>query len=117
MRHHRLRHGHRQEQRALGDTLQHAQEHRELLPGDYIEQDADLHKEYVNKKLYKVLNKLTLREKAVICLIYGIQCQQMYLPDIAKLFGVCEERIRQIKEKALSRLKKYKRYFIEINYE
>lgn len=89
----------------------------ELLPGDYIGQDADLHKEYVNKKLYKVLNKLTLREKAVICLIYGIQCQQMYLPDIAKLFGVCEERIRQIKEKALSRLKKYKRYFIEINYE
>ena len=32
--HHRLRHGHRQEQRALGDSLQPAQEHRGLLPGN-----------------------------------------------------------------------------------
>lgn len=86
----------------------------ELLPGDYVEQDNDLHKEYINKKLYKVLNRLTLRERAVICLLYGINCQQLYLPDIAKLFGVCDERIRQIREKALYRLKKYKRFFEEI---
>lgn len=87
---------------------------KELIPGDYISQDDTLHSEFLNKKLYKVLDKLTLRERAVICLLYGINCQQMYLPDIAKMFGVCDERVRQIREKALTRLRRYKRFFTEI---
>lgn len=87
---------------------------KELIPGDYESQDDTLHSEFLNKKLYKVLDKLTLRERAVICLLYGINCQQMYLPDIAKMFGVCDERVRQIREKALTRLRRYKRFFTEI---
>lgn len=52
------------------------------------------------------LSVLTPRQKEVICLLYGIGgVDTMTLEDIGDKYGLTRERVRQIKDKALSKLR------------
>jgi RNA polymerase primary sigma factor len=52
------------------------------------------------------LSILTPRQREVICLLYGIGgVNTMTLEDIGEKYGLTRERVRQIKDKALSKLR------------
>jgi RNA polymerase primary sigma factor len=76
-----------------------------MLESDYNTDDLD-HEIGIKKEVNDAINTLKDREKDVIKLHFGIGVREpMALSDIAKEFGLSLERTRQIKEKALRRLK------------
>ncbi|MGB4101269.1 MAG: sigma-70 family RNA polymerase sigma factor [Alphaproteobacteria bacterium] len=50
------------------------------------------------------LNCLEPREKRIVCLRFGIGCNEHTLEEIGKLYNVTRERIRQLESKALKKL-------------
>ena len=73
---------------------------------DSISPDSDLNKESMRSDLEKVLNRLTPRQKSVICMYFGLLGQQsMTLEEIGEKFELTRERVRQIKDGALKILK------------
>ena len=68
----------------------------------------------VNESLSREIDRalttlLTEREKEIIQMFFGIGMQEMTLEEIGGRFGLTRERVRQIKEKAIRRLKQNKR--------
>jgi len=77
----------------------------QLLESDYDAEDID-HEIGIKKEVGDAINTLKDREKQVIKLHFGIGVKEpMALSDIAKKFGLTKERTRQIKEKAIRRLR------------
>ena len=79
----------------------------ELIPDDITDKDAleiDIKlKEQINKTL-SILNE---RERVIIELYFGINsgCESMTLESIGERYSLTKERIRQIKEKAIRKLR------------
>jgi len=68
--------------------------------------DADLMKDSLNIEINRALDKLSEKEAEVIRYYYGISSEQpMSLEEIGESFGLTRERVRQIKEKAIRRLR------------
>ena len=68
--------------------------------------DEDFDSEDILKnKLNDVLNTLSNREKDIIDMYFGLGGSQMTLEQIGEEYGLTKERIRQIKEKALRKLR------------
>ncbi len=68
--------------------------------------DEDLFDEALKKEIKKALTTLTDRESEVIRLYFGIgRDKPMTLEQIGHKFGLTRERVRQIKEKAIRRLR------------
>ena len=60
----------------------------------------------LQEEIERILETLTDREKEVIKLYFGIGEEAAHtLEDIGRRFNLTRERVRQIKEKALRRLK------------
>lgn len=55
----------------------------------------------------RLLDKLTLREHDILKLTFGIDCDPIPVENIAKLFGITTERVRQIKNNALNSIRSY----------
>lgn len=55
----------------------------------------------------RLLDKLTLREHDILKLTFGIDCDPIPVENIAKLFGITTERVRQIKHNALNSIRSY----------
>ncbi len=59
--------------------------------------------------LHRVLHRLSKREMRIIKLRFGLDCDGPHsLEETGKLLGITRERVRQIQEKAISKLKNYK---------
>lgn len=67
--------------------------------------DADLNKESLSKEVDRALKQLYDREREILKMFFGIGCQEMTLEEIGVKFDLTRERVRQIKEKAIRRLK------------
>lgn len=67
--------------------------------------DADLNKESLSKEVNRALKQLYDREREILKMFFGIGCQEMTLEEIGAKFDLTRERVRQIKEKAIRRLK------------
>jgi RNA polymerase primary sigma factor len=69
--------------------------------------DADLdHKESLKTEIDRSLTALTERQKEVICYFFGIGVDHpMSLEDIGEKFNLTRERVRQIKDKAITKLR------------
>ena len=58
--------------------------------------------------LQRVLHRLSKREMRIIKLRFGLDCDGPHsLEETGKLLGITRERVRQIQEKAISKLKNY----------
>jgi RNA polymerase primary sigma factor len=63
-------------------------------------------RESLNKEIQRSLSTLTDKERDVINLYYGIGMNHgLTLDEIGAKFNLTRERVRQIKEKAIRRLK------------
>lgn len=67
--------------------------------------DRTLISESLSTEVERALSTLTERERDIIKLFFGINCQEMTLEEIGEKFGLTRERVRQIKEKAIRRLR------------
>ncbi len=76
-----------------------------LVNNDSPNADRSLIMESLSKEIHRALATLTERESDIIRLFFGIGCQEMTLEEIGERFGLTRERVRQIKEKAIRRLR------------
>lgn len=67
--------------------------------------DHKLITESLSKEIERALATLTQRERDIIKLFFGITRTEMTLEEIGEQFGLTRERVRQIKEKAIRRLR------------
>ncbi len=77
-----------------------------LKSGDSPKPDRDLMHQSLNTEIERVLNTLAQREADVLRLYYGIGGQPpMTLEEIGNTFNLTRERVRQIREKAIRKLR------------
>ena len=76
-----------------------------LVNADSPNADRGLINESLATEVDRALDPLTDREKDIIKYFFGIGCSEMTLEEIGEKFGLTRERVRQIKEKAIRRLR------------
>ena len=69
------------------------------------EVDKELLLESLRAELRKVLVILKERERNVVKEFYGIDCQERTLEEIGAKYNLTRERVRQIREKAIRKLR------------
>ena len=67
--------------------------------------DKSLITESLRKEIDRTLSTLTEREQLIVRYFFGIGVPEMGLEEIGEQFGLTRERVRQIKEKAIRRLR------------
>ncbi|MCX7726451.1 MAG: RNA polymerase sigma factor RpoD/SigA [Chitinispirillaceae bacterium] len=79
----------------------------DLIPNKEEERpDSNYREISLQEEIKKIIDFLDKREREVIKLYFGIDHEKAYtLEEISKFFNLTRERARQIKEKALKRLK------------
>lgn len=82
----------------LVDTL-------ENVNAEKADKQVDFH-ESLQKEIFLAFEVLSQRQKEVLCYFYGIGLDDpLSLEDIGQKFNLTRERVRQIRDKAISRLK------------
>ena len=76
-----------------------------LINSDSPIADKSLLNESLSREIDRALATLTERERDIIKLFFGISMTEMTLEEIGERFGLTRERVRQIKEKAIRRLR------------
>lgn len=76
-----------------------------LVNDDSPMADTRLNQESLAKEVNRALQQLGDRERDILKMFFGIGCQEMTLEEIGAKFDLTRERVRQIKEKAIRRLK------------
>ncbi len=78
----------------------------DVLPNEHEPPpDTELIKESLRVEVQQVLTTLSNREAEVIKLYFGLDCPPLTLEEIGEKFNLTRERVRQIKEKAIRRLR------------
>ncbi len=79
----------------------------DLIPGEMPDENQIEIDERIKKQLSKTLSILDERERSIIECYFGIDtdCEAMTLEAIGEKYGLTKERIRQIKEKAIRKLR------------
>ena len=80
-----------------------------LVNDDSPMADRSLVSESLSTEIDRALSTLTDREKEILQMFFGIGMQEMTLEEIGDKFGLTRERVRQIKEKAIRRLRQTSR--------
>ncbi|MEN9521796.1 MAG: hypothetical protein RL065_173 [Bacteroidota bacterium] len=84
----------------------------DLTFGDLIEDaneatpDKSLIKESLQTEIRSVLKSLPSREAGIVAYFYGLNGQTLSLDEIADKFELTRERVRQIKEKAIKKMRR-----------
>ena len=76
-----------------------------MVNEDSRKADNALMAESLSKEIERALSILTDREREIIRMFFGIGCREATLEEIGDKFGLTRERVRQIKEKAIRRLR------------
>ncbi len=80
-----------------------------LVNSDSPNADRGLINESLSTEIIRALETLTDRERDIIRYFFGIGCSEMTLEEIGEKFDLTRERVRQIKEKAIRRLRQSSR--------
>ena len=78
----------------VGDTI---------YSNDYPDEEID--KDSITEEIGTIISRLGDREQDIIRMFFGISVKELTLEEIGEKFGTTAERIRQIKEDALIKLK------------
>ena len=79
--------------------------------GDFVSSgsktDESLDKESLHQDMTAILNHiLSAKEKEILMRSFGINCKEEGLEEISFAFGLSRERVRQIREKALCKIRR-----------
>jgi RNA polymerase primary sigma factor len=93
---------------SLDRNFQQGEEGRlqDTLPNDDDKPDNNLVRGSQRTELLSFIKILSAREQQVLITYFGIGCSPMTLEEIGNRFSLTRERVRQIKEKAVKRLRK-----------
>ena len=80
-----------------------------LVNADSPNADRGLINESLATEVDRALEILTERERDIIRYFFGIGCSEMTLEEIGEKFDLTRERVRQIKEKAIRKLRQSNR--------
>ena len=80
-----------------------------LVNTDSPNADKGLINESLATEVERALEILTERERDIIRYFFGIGCSEMTLEEIGEKFDLTRERVRQIKEKAIRKLRQSQR--------
>ena len=80
-----------------------------LINTDSPNADRGLINESLATEVERALEILTERERDIIRYFFGIGCSEMTLEEIGEKFDLTRERVRQIKEKAIRKLRQSSR--------
>ena len=80
-----------------------------LVNTDSPNADRGLINESLATEVDRALETLTERERDIIRYFFGIGCSEMTLEEIGEKFDLTRERVRQIKEKAIRKLRQSSR--------
>ena len=80
-----------------------------LVNPDSPNADRGLINESLATEVDRALETLTERERDIIRYFFGIGCSEMTLEEIGEKFDLTRERVRQIKEKAIRKLRQSSR--------
>ena len=78
----------------------------DIIPDNSHSIEDDVNKNYITKELERILDQLTIREHDLICMYFGIGMPSVNPKVIADMYGVGGERIRQMKEAALGKIRR-----------
>lgn len=78
----------------------------DVIPDGEAPLEDQINKAYVTEELRRILSKLTIREHDLMCMMFGIGMSPVNPKTIAEMYGVGGERIRQMKEAALAKIRK-----------
>ena len=87
-----------------------------LVNADSPNADRGLINESLATEVDRALEILTERERDIIRYFFGIGCSEMTLEEIGEKFDLTRERVRQIKEKAIRKLRQSTRSSILRSY-
>jgi RNA polymerase primary sigma factor len=86
----------------------------ETTLGDVLEQAAlpspaeSYETEEMREKLLRLLHKLDKKERNILVNYYGLEGQEpKTLEEIGEMFGISRERVRQIKDRAIEKLRRW----------
>ena len=78
----------------------------DVLPStDIPSADNELEKESLREEIVRALDLLNDKERTIVTAFFGIGKPEMTLEEIGVKYGLTRERVRQIKEKAIRRLR------------
>lgn len=81
----------------------------DLIQGEFFQQPDEINsdKVFIRKEIDNVLSILTSRERDIIISYFGLGdvCEPMTLEVIGERYGLTKERVRQIKQRAIRKLR------------
>ncbi len=78
----------------------------DLIPEERVDLEEDLERTIMAESINDSLSALTDRQARILELYYGLNGQKpLTLEEIGEIFGVSRERVRQIKEQAIKKLR------------
>ena len=76
------------------------------VPEDEVQTDSVVEQESTSKAIRRSLDLLNEKERTILCLYFGLGTSREYsLEEIAMKLGISRERTRQIRDRALKRLR------------
>lgn len=78
----------------------------EVIPDGEKPLEDQINTSFVVAEIVKCFKILSNREHDVMCLLYGVEMPAISKYEIAAMFGIGIERIRQIREKALDKIRR-----------
>lgn len=78
----------------------------DIIPDNEPLLDETINKQFIADELERLLSKLSIREHDLMCMLFGIKMPTVNAKTIANMFGVGNERIRQMKENALAKMRR-----------
>ena len=93
----------------MGNSEEGYSQLQDTIPSDFnLEDEVNLN--IISQSINSSTELLNNREHDVLCLLYGIYETALSLKEVSDIFGVSKERIRQLRDKALNRLKEKFKY-------
>lgn len=87
----------------------------DVLPNsNSLSADCTTNDESVHIEIDRALNTLQDRSREILKMYYGIGCQELDMEEIANKFGITRERVRQIKEESIKKLRKNSNFLKEL---
>jgi RNA polymerase primary sigma factor len=83
-----------------------------LVNNDAPAADRTLVDESLKAEIEKTLQTLSERERNILMAFFGIDQQEMTLDEIGEKYGLTRERVRQLKEKAIRKLRTTNRHSV-----